>query len=414
MFTKSFEAMSVAVARGKGLPDLGRVVFQGNFDSLPEEEIRQLVIDRFPEISDGLTSRRKGSALPTLGADGENELITSMLMLEDDAEAVSALLYEKGLTDGLPVVPPTEDRVRRMIDGSGRPRGDVIARVPPELLPATVESIAVNAVMAGCNQEYMPLLVAAIQALCDPDVKLDGIQVTTNPVGPLLIINGPVRVKLDINSGSNVFGPGWQANATIGRAIRLILLNIGGARPGTVDQATQGFPGKYTLCIGENEEGSPWNALHVERGFRPDQSTVTVVGVNGTVNLHDSGSDALGVLKSITHGMAVPGANNFLNPNSHPVLVLNPTHAKMLDGIGYNKERLKEHLFEHVRIPFEWLSERRKDLRLGETDEVHVDGMVPITAKPENIIIVVAGGEQGHQSTFLPSGIGKSVTRPIE
>ena len=413
MFTKPFEAMSVAVARGKGLPDLERIVFPINFDSLPEEQIRQLVVDRFPEISAALTSRGKGNVRPTRGAGSDNESTARVLMLEDDAEAVSALLYEKGLTDGLPVVPPTEDRVRRMVNGAGKPRGEIIARVPPELRAATVESIAVNAVMAGCHQEYMPLLVAAIQALCDPDVKLDGIQVTTNPVGPVLIINGPARVKLDINSGSNVFGPGWQANATIGRAVRLMLLNIGGARPGTVDQATQGFPGKYTLCMAENEEGSPWKALHVERGFSPEQSTVTVVGVNGTVNLHDSGSDAHGVLKSITHGMAVPGANNFLNPNSHPVLVLNPTHAKMLDGIGYDKERLKEHLFEHVRIPLEWLSERRKDLRLGETEEVHVDGMVPITASPENIVIVVAGGEQGHQSTFLPSGIGKSVTRLI-
>ena len=404
--------MSAAVASGRGLPELERIIMPASLDSLPEGEVRAYVNERLQEICNRLTSNgRPAQAQRTKEPKGQD---IERVSLSDDVELVGAYFYERGWTDGLPVVPPTEERVARMVAGSAMGGPALVANVPPQYGGATVESIAVNAVMAGCRPEYMPVVMAAVKALCDPAVHIDGIQVTTNPMGPAIIVNGPVRAELDINCGTNVFGPGRQANAAIGRAVRLILLNIGGATPGTVDQATQGFPGKYGICIGENEEQSPWESLHVERGFLHDQSTVTVAGVNGSVNLHDSGADPEGVLLSITYGMRVATSSNFISPNSHPIVILNPDHARMLNSIGHDKQRLKEHLYQHVRVPIEWLSQRRRDLRLGETDVLDIDGMVPVTGSPENFVIVVAGGMQGLHSTFLPSGFGESVTALIE
>ena len=183
---------------------------------------------------------------------------------------------QQGLTDGLPVVPPTEERVARMLAGTSRQPGDVVADVPPNLAPATVEKVAINAVMAGCKPEYLPVVIAAVEAACTDAFNLHGVLATTYFVGPLLIVNGPIRQRIGLNCGRNVFGQGTRANATIGRALQLVVRNVGGGRPGEVDMSTLGQPGKFGACIGENEELSCWEPLHVERGFDRDQSTVTV------------------------------------------------------------------------------------------------------------------------------------------
>src|SRR5437879_8313639 len=189
-----------------------------------------------------------------------------------DADAIESL-YARGVTDGLPVVPPTRRLVDRAVAAAGREADELVALVPPNYGRATVEKIAVNAVIAGCRPEYLPVVIAAIEAICDEAFDLHGVSATTNAPAPLVIVNGPIRAELEINSGAGVFGPGWRANATIGRAVRLVCVNLGGARPGDVSMSTLAHPGRYAYCIGEHEEASPWEALAVERRLRPAPGT---------------------------------------------------------------------------------------------------------------------------------------------
>src|SRR5438105_11383427 len=196
-------------------------------------------------------------------------------------------LFDKGLTDGLPVVPPTRERVDRAIEASGRAADEVVALVPPNYGRATVEKIAVNAVMAGCRPEYLPVVLAAVEAVCDEAFDLHGVSATTNAPAPLIVVNGPIRRVLDSNSGAGLFGSGWRANATIGRALRLVCVNVGGAIPGFVSMSTLAHPGRYTYCIGEHEEASPWPSLAVEHGFAPDDSTVALPAADAPLTVYD-------------------------------------------------------------------------------------------------------------------------------
>ena len=210
------------------------------------------------------------------------ELTSSRLRLPGGVDDISDALFERGYTDGLPVVPPTEERVRKMLSGTTRLPGESLGKMPPAQFDATIEKIAVNAVMAGCRPEAMPVLIAAVEAMLDPRWELGYLQTTTNPLTPMLIVNGPARQVAGLYGGTGAMGPGFRGNATIGRAVRLILLNIGGATPGDIDKCTQGFVGKFSLCLAENEEESPWTPLHVSRGFDRNESVVTVVGVNAS------------------------------------------------------------------------------------------------------------------------------------
>ncbi len=187
-----------------------------------------------------------------------------------DFEDANEALYHAGVTDGLPVIPPTQTRVAKMLTGTTRDPGQSLGTMGPAYGQATIEKIAINAVMAGCQPEYLPVLVAACEALLEYDFNLYGINATTHPVTPMLVVNGPAVERLRINSGYNCMGQGWRANATIARAIRLILVNIVGGTPGSGDRATHGTPTKFSFCLGENELASPWEPLHVRRGFTPD------------------------------------------------------------------------------------------------------------------------------------------------
>ncbi|MEY2452193.1 MAG: hypothetical protein QOD92_1767, partial [Acidimicrobiaceae bacterium] len=197
--------------------------------------------------------------------------------LEDEMEA----LFDRGWTDGLPVVPPTAARVLRMLQGTSRSADEIVAVVPPDLVECTVEKVAINAVLAGCVPEYLPVVLTALEAACTDEFNMHGLLATTMPVGPVLIVNGPIRRRIGMNAGINVLGQGNRANSTIGRALQLVIRNVGGGRPGGVDRATQGNPGKVSFCFPEDEEGSPWEPLHVERGFAPTASTVTLFAGEG-------------------------------------------------------------------------------------------------------------------------------------
>src|SRR5213594_1293634 len=186
-------------------------------------------------------------------------------------------LYERGVTDGFPVVPPTRERVERMLAGApDRPRDELIGTLGPCYGEATVEKVAINAVMAGCKPEYFPVVLAGAEALCDERLCAHGLNVTLFSAAPWAIINGPVRVQIGLNCGHNALGHGFRANATIGRALRLVIMNIGGARPHGITKATMGHPGQYTFLVAEDEETSPWKPLHVERGFHKEDSVITL------------------------------------------------------------------------------------------------------------------------------------------
>ncbi|MFC2002022.1 hypothetical protein ACFLUZ_05950 [Chloroflexota bacterium] len=339
------------------------------------------------------------------------KLTSEKVQVADSAEAVMDLFLEKGWSDGLPVIPPTEEAVARMLAGTNRDPADIVASIPPRWAKATVEKIAVNAVMAGCLPEYLPLLITAVEAMCEEPLHLLGIQPTTHPGSVLLIVNGPIAKKLDINSKSGAFGPGWRSNATIGRAIRLILMNIGGAFPGKTDMSTQGQPCKYTFCIAENEDDTPWEPLHVERGFEAATSTVTVASAENPHNINDHFAiNSEQLLSTIVSTMTNAGNNNVLVQHGQPILALGPEHAATLAKDGFSKSDFKAYIHEKARVPRKEFHERTIERYYSHLAE---DALIPITPKKEDIIVIVVGGPGKHTS-FLPTlGESYSVTKAI-
>lgn len=345
--------------------------------------------------------------------------------LETDLDAIE-YYFAQGLTDGLPVVPPTEARVRAMLDATPKPADDVVACVPPNFGAATVEKVAVNAVMAGCRPDYLPVVIAGVQAMCDERANLHGVQGTTHTATPLFIVNGPIRGRLDVNCAAGVFGSGWRANATIGRALRLIMLNLGGARPGEIDKSTMGHPGKYAYCIGEYEEENPWEPLHVEHGFAAAQSTVSVYCCDAPQCVSNHGSrSAAGILDTIGASMAVGWSDKTYLAGNH-LIVLGPEHARSLARDGLSKADVKRYLFEHVRRPLrellpgpdgsEGLNRDRLPDWLDATDDATP---IPKVASADDIILVVAGGTAGRFSVHMcgwggGAGLSRLVTVPID
>ncbi|MBI2907500.1 MAG: hypothetical protein HYX92_07605 [Chloroflexi bacterium] len=327
-------------------------------------------------------------------------LTSKRLRIEDSLEAINQLFHEKGWTDGLPIIPPTEDRVRRMLTGTKRKPEESLGGMPPKFGEATIEKVAVNAVMAGCLPEYMPILITAVEGMLDERYPLYGMQATTHPAAPLAIVNGPIVKKVGLNAGYGLFGPGWQANATIGRAIRLMLLNMGGATPGKVDRSTMGQPCKYTYCVAENEDASPWEPLHVEHGFAKNTSTVTMSSGENPHNINDHvGTNAEHILAIAAGTVATMGVNFPLVP----LMVICPEHAATIAKDGFSKNDVKHFLFEHARLP---LGKARASGMYGQGmwpkwwDSSDPETSIPVTENWEDIIIVVAGGA-GKHSAFI-------------
>ncbi|MBI2906236.1 MAG: hypothetical protein HYX92_01130 [Chloroflexi bacterium] len=329
------------------------------------------------------------------------------------AEATS-LFYQRGWTDGLPILPPTREAVEAMLTYNDREPDEVVACLAPRMGRATAWKIAVNAVMAGCLPEYLPVIVAALQAMAEPKFNLSGLQATTNPVAPIAIVNGPLAKELMINSGCNVFGQGWRANATIGRAIRLCLMNIGGGVPGTTDMALQGHPGKYAFCIAENEEETPWESLHVEKGFPRDTSTVTVAGVQAFHNVLTLTAET--ILPFSADAMALLGSNALYHGGGWPILALNPQSATALARHGYSKADVKQYLYDHANIPlsrFPVSARDRLDQRQIRKDAAG-ETVVQATGRAEDIIVVVVGAPGVHSQYLATMGhFIQPVTRAI-
>lgn len=341
---------------------------------------------------------------------------------DDSLEAVFDF-YERcckeGWTDGLPVLPPSERAVHKMLCYTDRDPHEVVARIVPRGGLATVEKIAINAVMAGCRPEYLPVIITAVEAMAEPEYNLYGRQTTTHPGAHLLIVHGPARKELDVNCRHNVFGHGWRANATMGRALRLIMINIGGNKPGVTDMATHGHPGKYSYCMGEDEEGSPWSPFHVDRGCAPDTSAVTVLCAEAPHNVNDQQSKTPEMyLGSAASTMSPLGGNAVYRSGlkSEQMLVIPSETAQWMADSGWSKRDVQNFLFENARQPVRALRNRGGWNMSPFHESVNPDDddcMVPIVPQPENILVLVAGGDQRHMNFLPTSGYNLSVTRAI-
>jgi len=335
----------------------------------------------------------------------------------DDLDAINRLYRERRWSDGLPVVPPTAARVDRMLAQTRRGRYELVARVAPGFGAATVERIAINAVLAGCDPEYLPVLIAATEAVADPAFNLQGIQATTNPVAVWLVLNGPLAQRLQVNATYNCIGQGSWANATLGRAMRLILQNIGGALPGEMDRATHGQPGKFTFCCAENEVEHPWQPLHVERGYAATDSTVTVVGAEGTMNMNTHEKSAAELARVFAATMVHPPSNEYVH-GGEPWIILGSEHAEVFQRSGMDKAAVKRVLWEQSKMAVRQLSvkeiERARASRTAELGELTDDTLLPISPRPEDIQLIVAGGPGTH-SVFVPCfGNSRAVTCKID
>ena len=315
--------------------------------------------------------------------------------------------FERGWTDGLPVVPPTPATVATMVEALGGHADCLEARVPPRWGNLTREVLAVNMVLAGCQPAYAPVVRTAMLGLCSVHFNLNGIQATTHMAAPLVVVNGPIQRDIGMNAGANVFGSGNRANATIGRAIRLILLNVGGAWPGDLDKSTLGHPGKYSFCIAENEQATPWAPYHVEQGYRPEDSTVFCIATEGphSVTNHVA-DDPQGVLDSIVSAMSTVAHNNAVSSGSC-VVVVGPEHAATIAGRGWTRGDVRRYLWSHTTNTYDDISFRGRygkiyNRNLPKWYRREPGARIPVVPTPDDIHLFVAGGEAGRFSAFLP------------
>ncbi len=348
--------------------------------------------------------------------------------IEIGAQDEFEFMFERGLTDGLPVIPPTPERVSRMLTGTRRDPREVVAVLPPNMAPASVEKIAANAVMAGCRPEYLPVILAAVEAVAIPEFNIHGLMPTTWGATPVIIVNGPVRHKIGMNMGMMALGYGNRANATIGRAVKLALRNIGGARPGEIERSTLGAIGKFTTCFAEWEERSPWEPLHVERGFKKEDNVVTVFGLeSGSRQIADQHSRTASALST---SFAL-GLEACWHPKQHlageVLMVVSPEHADTIARDGWSKAQVRARIQEATARPLRELLPGEdcgegvplKALGLDSPSAEQLEQRIPKLRKPENIKMIVAGGEAGKFSAIFAGWVSGpvgsvSVSRRIE
>ena len=328
----------------------------------------------------------------------ETGLTARRVEFGDDEDEIEAI-YERGWTDGLPVVVPTQKRVMRMLAGTGRDPKEVLGLCPPNLAPLTVEKVAINAVLAGCKPEYLPVVLAAVEAALDPVFSWHGVLATTMFVGPVVIVNGPIRRQISMNARGNALGQGNRANATIGRALQLIIRNVGGGRPQEVDRATLGNPGKYTYCFAEDEEGSCWEPLSSDFGVARGVSAVTVFagfGLQGVVDQKSRTPESLA--RSMAESLKAIH-NVKLAPACDALLVVCPEHERTFRQAGWSKARLLEELYRLCEIPGEQLVVGAKGIAEGYGPGVA--GTVRNKFRPGGLFIVRAGGGAGMFSGII-------------
>lgn len=336
-----------------------------------------------------------------------------------DAAAFSQECIRRGWSDGLPMIPPTPERVAEMLAAVERDPLEIIGVLAPRQGEATVQVVAINAVMAGCRPQQFPVVLAAVEAISRPPFNLDGINATTHPCAVFVLVSGPAARAAGVHGGAGCFGPTFAPNAGIGRAVRLVQLNAAGAAPGRGDRATQGTPAKFAFCAAEREDASPWPPFQTTRGMEAGQSAVTVWACEGPHNIQDHGSNtAEGVLQTVAGAMGQAGSNNILG-KGEPVLAFGPEHAATVAEVGYTRETVQEYLWEHARFPAERLSPEFlsavNDRMAGGAQPRHAgDDLLPISDSPEEIHIIVVGGP-GKHSCWMPTfgGMTRPVTVPL-
>ena len=408
---EEWEALSAQLATSLDLPQA-----QIDWDSLPKWRPGCGSKHLYPEIFDKLRAEADGSGLRARHIE---------IAPADD---VMEFMFDQGFSDGFPLVPPTPERVLKMMEGTHRDPQDLIATVPPNMGEATVEKVAINAVMAGCKPEYMPVIIAALEAVCTDAFNIHGVTATTMGAAPVIIVNGPIRDQIGMNKGLGALGSGNRANATIGRCLRLIIGNVGGGKPGGVERSTLGNPMKYTMCFAENEERSPWEPLHVERGFKKEDSVVTVFAMTGgPVHIVDQESRSpKQVAGSIGMGLEGVFLPKLRNLPIDALLVVCPEHIDTLMSEGdYTKEQLRDRIQEVTTRPLSDMvanEDSGAGIPVATAEKMGTDKLktrVPKFASKDNIHIVVAGSDAGKFSSafhgWAPGEIGsQSVSRKIE
>jgi hypothetical protein len=377
-----------SAASGKGMPGIRIIGESVACESTVKSEIESGVAEAMKDVVEGLTKPLTPEEKSPKQPSGK----TPRVAFKGNLEEVNRFYYSKGWTDGLPIVPPTAAAVAEMMTGTDLPPGHVVTKVIPRLGKATVEKIAINAVMAGALPTYMPVLIAAVQAVSDPKSRFDTFEVSTGSWAPFFAVNGRIRNDININCSSGSLSPGNIANAAIGRAVGLIIKNIGGARKAIEDMGVIGNPGKYSLVIGEHEELSPWEPLSVERGFSKEDSTVTLLLPNTFIQTIPGETNAKGILDALSS----------MGPGGMSSLIIIPSWAKILSSEGYTKQKVKEYIAEHAASPFASLPGTQASAR----PKMDID----------NLMIVVAGGP-GSFMALLRSvgGFGNAlVTKKIE
>lgn len=351
---------------------------------------------------------------PGTDPDGDADAGFPEVEVPDDLEEFNALALERSWGDGLPLIPPTSERVERLLGPCDRDPNSVVVRVPPRWSDATLWKIAANAAMAGCRPEYLPIVVTALEAAAEPRVNLYGALATTHPCGMMIMVNGPIAQEIGMNGGASAFGPGSHANATIGRAVRLCYQNIGGSYPGSTDRSTLGSPVKFTFSFAENEAESPWLPYHVSLGYEAGTTAVTVCPTEPPHNIHDGiSTDPRSLLGTFAHAIADIGTNNAYMADADLFVGICPEHAAILHQHGWDRHDVQAYLFSASRIPYEhWYG--RGSYGINATARF-VDALgpgmgVPMTDRAEDYRIFCIGGA-GLHSCWIPTlGVCRSST----
>lgn len=415
-------------ARALGLPDHPVVAVGHPLAIKTKAQVKELVNNSLENLVDGLvlgrskSSTRVPSDEPTKGSE---EKMLGRVQVEESPSEINDYFYDRGWTDGLPIIPPSEHLVVEMLKGGRPSREEVLGRLAPLNGTVTVEKVAINAVMAGCKPEYFPVVLAGVKAVLQPQFNVGSITTTTGGAAPVLVVSGPIAAKLGIHSGAAVFGSGHRANATIGRAIRLTMRNLGGAMVDTMEKSTHAWPGKYTMCFAEHSARNPWEPLSVDLGYSPETSTVTVAAARALHTLmegtQESGKSGVGILetlvKSMTAGACGISGYYYQRWGATYIVVLGPEHAAEIAAAGYGRKAIKQYLYENVRVPLSELKDRGHWGARCWPEEFEDDNdefMVPLVKHPDALLLVVAGGDGRHSSWFPAWSATERATEVIE
>jgi hypothetical protein len=412
-------------AKSEGMAGLPLAHLREPLTNLSPDQVKAVVEPSIDQVIKGLTAQvlvKDGSKKE--GTREENFEIFRGIDNLSAWESMNRAFLEYGWSDGFPIVPATEPKVEEMLKTTKWNPEEVITILEPGMGQATVRKIAINAVMAGCLPEHLPILIAAVKGLTDPRFSYRLVAMSTGPHTPMMVINGPIRKKIGLNCEGGALGPGAKShvNTVLGRALRLIMMNIGHTYLGVTDMDTIGSPTKYSMCIGENEEKNPWDTYHVERGYGPDDNTVTLFGVESQIEIWDfKNHTPEGILTTVAGSIASIGsfsARSWIYPERHSdnCMLLCPDHAKVIASHGWGKDDIKQYLYVNANLPARYFKNacelHRTKPGTKWIHDVDDEYLIPITGAYDWFHIVVVGGAAGKSS--YTTGVGQAITVKIE